>query len=168
MASLGLSTELDQFLGMWDDAVGRSDFSDVAAAYPTLITSILDKCSDTDQTDLRSWPTTLEGHLERIESVYLPPHNDTEAAGGEIDIMDACVGLGSMLEMMEHFRDPESYFEVKRVTSWNSEHFDDETLNARDPILLWDFVFELDAFLTACLETKCLLQRPIEKKCAGA
>jgi len=162
MASLGLSTELDQFLDLWDDAVRRSDFSDVAAAYPTLITSVLVKCRDTDQTDSRSWPTTLEGHLELIESIFLPPPNDIEVAAEEIDFEDACVGLGSILETMEHFRDPDSYFEVKHANSWDFDHFDAETLGARDPTLLWDFVFELDVFLTACLETRCLLPRQIE------
>lgn len=158
LASLGLTADFERFLVLWDAAIARSDFTHVAAAYPELITAIILKCRAGDKTEPIGRPTTFEGHYELIRFVFAPSDKIT-VEEGDVDFDDGRVGLGSILESMEQFGDPSSYIEGKTYPAWAWESADSETLNTDVPIPLWDFVFDLDVFLTNCLHVKHLVAR---------
>ncbi|TAY34665.1 hypothetical protein ELH93_19450 [Rhizobium leguminosarum] len=152
LASLGLADDLNRFLLMWDESIRSSDFALVAAEYPRLIARVLvnlrPHCGRETQANASS---DLQDLLQAAFSLsVLSP----TATCHEHDFEEAKASLAGMLEMMQMFDDPDTYLIEQTPSEWTLEHYDYEECTGRRPILLREFIFELECFLGGALDTK--------------
>lgn len=158
LGSFGRENQLDSFLELWDRAIADSDFQPVANAYPPFITKTLLDLSDDElaRDGIQSWAMHEDGHqaMQLLRRAIAGPGHQTLNAIDSDYLEDTCADLGGILEAMENFRDPRTYLRERRPHSWMNEHLDADEVDGSDPILLSDFLFDVEAFVTNFVTAK--------------
>lgn len=148
LASIGRDTELDTLLALWDASASKSDFGAVAAHLPAFLNGLL------NMTDAASTAFSIEGddevrHVLDLlrEAIAGVDHKKLSAADSAF-LEDTCGDLGGIFEGLLLFNEPSAYFVERSLPEWLTETMSFEESAEGDQILLSDFIFCVDGFVT--------------------
>lgn len=157
LRALCLEADLDHLLSLWDQSTSSSNFELVAAQHPILIRGCLSELLKSSRSEAEAQQKS--DFWQTFVSAFARP-SGTRANRSDIKAAyDASGSLAGILDEMQRFTDRKSFVIKTTPTEWMLEHCDMEEYNGRQHILLRDYIFELEAFLSAALHMKWHLSR---------
>lgn len=148
LASIGRDAELDKLLILWDLSVSESDFGAVAAHLSTFLNALLD-VTDAVPTDFSFEDDNDERYeLDLLRGAIAGADHKTLSTADSDFLEDVCGDLGGLLEELLRFNEPLAYVVVRKPHGWQTETMNFEDIAEDDQILLSDFIFIVDGFVT--------------------
>lgn len=159
----GVGRELDLLLKHWDDALSTSDFETVAEGYQSLMRNILMKMAGGTASDGRNeaLDTTRGHHALLPAAVAGIDHRNLSHADKE-SLDETLAELSGMLEALQTYRNPQRYLRERESSPWLEEHVNADELTGDDPILLSEFVFDVEQFLSNLIYAQRNFRRPAD------
>ncbi|MBY3369040.1 hypothetical protein [Rhizobium laguerreae] len=148
LTSIGKEAELDALLELWDASVAKSDFTEMAANFPSFLITLLDLTGETPKAFQIEDDDDVRYALELLRRAIAGTDHQSLCATDSAFLEDTSGDLGGLLEELLCFNEPDAYVIERNWPGWRSETVDFDELTGNDPILLSDFVSGVDGFVS--------------------
>ncbi|MGO6943690.1 hypothetical protein [Rhizobium johnstonii] len=154
LASIGKEAQLDTLLELWEASVAKSDFSAMAENFPFFLITLLDLTDEVPKAFQIEDDDDVRYALGLLRRAIAGRDHRTLHATDCAFLEDASGDLGGLLEELLRFNEPAAYLIERKWPGWRSETVDFDELTGNDPILLSDFMYGVDGFVSSLVTAR--------------